>query len=83
VEFERDKFLLSDNKALLQIERIHTYLSKEAYWCQGIPLDFLTKAIEASLCFGVFHSGTQIGFARVVTDSATFAWLCDVTAIKA
>ncbi len=52
----------------------------EAYWCLGIPKNILAKAIGASLCFGVYDekTGFQIGFARIVTDKATFAWLCDV-----
>lgn len=61
----------------MQIETIHSLL-KEAYWCKGIPKTTLQAAIDGSLCFGVYQGLRQVAFARVVTDKATFAWLCDV-----
>ncbi|WP_171475517.1 GNAT family N-acetyltransferase [Frigoriglobus tundricola] len=57
---------------------IHRYLSRETYWAAGIPRDTLLKAVAASVCFGVYGADRQVGFARVVTDRATFAYLCDV-----
>jgi GNAT superfamily N-acetyltransferase len=58
---------------------IHDYLSRESYWAAGIPRDVLERAVAGSLCFGVYdEAGRQVGFARVVTDRATFAYLCDV-----
>lgn len=73
-----DDIEISTDKKLLQIDRIHDFLVN-AYWCQGIPKSVLEKAISTSLCFGVYdRGGLQIGFARVVSDYATFAWLCDV-----
>ena len=74
------EFNISYDKSLLQIDRIHHFLSTEAYWCLGIPKSILVKAIQSSLCFGVYDKSLnlQVGFARVVTDRATFAWLCDV-----
>ena len=57
---------------------VHAYLSQRAYWAQGRPLDVMQRAIEHSLCFGVYAGEAQVGFARVVTDYATFGWLCDV-----
>lgn len=88
----RDGFFVSTDRALLQIDRVHSFLSTEAYWCLGIPKETLAKALAASLCFGLYDrrddlhatdwvghkSPSQIGFARVVTDGATFAWICDV-----
>ena len=71
------EFELSDEKTSLQVERIH-HLLKDAYWCTGISKEVITAAINGSLCFGVYTDGKQVGFARVVTDCATFAWLCDV-----
>jgi GNAT superfamily N-acetyltransferase len=72
-------FSISTDKSKLQLERVHRFLSQEAYWCLGIPLEVVRKAISTSLCFGVYaESGEQIGFARVVSDQATFAWICDV-----
>ncbi len=57
------------------------YLSR-AYWCEGIPRSTVERAVENSLCFAVLHEGTQVGFARVVTDTATFAYLCDVYVLE-
>ena len=57
---------------------IHDFISS-SYWAKGIPLKTMAKAIDNSLCFGVFtESGNQVAFARMVTDSATFAYLADV-----
>lgn len=71
------EFEISDDKNLLQIEQIHSFL-KEAYWCKGIPLKTLQSAVESSLCFGVYKNKNQVAFARVITDAVTFAWICDV-----
>ena len=68
---------ISDDKSLLQIEVIHRLL-KDTYWCREIPLETVERSIKGSTCFGVYRKGIQIGFARVITDQATFAWLCDV-----
>ena len=73
-----DGFLFSDQKELLQIDRIHRYLSKESYWAKDIPAETVATSIQNSLCFGIYKSGIQIGFARWITDKATFGWLCDV-----
>ena len=67
-----------DDKSRLQINEIHKMLS-EAYWCKGVPTATVQSAIDGSICIGVYHiQGEQVGFARVVTDGATFAWICDV-----
>ena len=77
--WNKDNFLISTDKSLLQIARIHKFLSQDSYCCQGIPESFVARAIENSLCFGVYNANKeQIGFARVVTDYTGFAWLCDV-----
>lgn len=74
-----DGFSISTDQSLLQVDRIHQFLSQESYWSNSIPMSVVQKAIENSLCFGLYkNSGEQIGFARIVTDYATFAWLCDV-----
>jgi GNAT superfamily N-acetyltransferase len=80
MKIQDGQFFISDIKQDLQLERIYDFLSKEAYWCIGIPKSILEKAIASSICFGVYDDkfNLQIGFARVVTDKATFAWLCDV-----
>ncbi len=70
--------LFSTDKTKLQLDVIHTYLSKESYWAQNMPLDIVKKSIEGSICFGVYLKDKQIGYARVVTDNATFGYLADV-----
>jgi GNAT superfamily N-acetyltransferase len=65
------------DKAHLDIDAIHSFLS-QSYWSPGIPRAVVERAIANSLCFGVLHQGQQVGFARVVTDKATFAYLADV-----
>jgi len=69
---------ISTDPAKLDIEFIHTFLDRESYWAQGRPLDVVRRSLENSLCFGVYAGSDQVGFARVVTDYATFAWVCDV-----
>jgi len=78
-----DGILYSSDKKLLQLNVIHTYLSQESYWSQGIPEEIVRKSIEGSLCFAAYHENKQIAFARVVTDKATFAYLADVFVIEA
>jgi GNAT superfamily N-acetyltransferase len=70
---------ISSDPADIDFAVVHGYLSTEAYWCRGVPAATLRKAIANSLCFSAFgDAGAQVGFARVVTDRATFAYLCDV-----
>ena len=71
-------FSISTDNNLLDIDLIHNYLDKDSYWANGIPFDKLERSIKNSLCFGVYFNGKQIGFARVVTDKATFGYLADV-----
>jgi GNAT superfamily N-acetyltransferase len=73
-----DGYTISADRAKLDIAAIHEYLSQRSYWAQGRTLEVVQRAIENSLCFGVYEGASQAGFARVVTDYATFAWLCDV-----
>ena len=62
---------------------MHGYLHNDAYWCRGVPAATLRKAIAHSLCFNALDDdGAQVGFARVVTDRATFAYLCDVFVLE-
>jgi N-acetylglutamate synthase-like GNAT family acetyltransferase len=72
---------ISTDAARLDVEGIHAFL-RESYWSPGIPREVLERAIAHSLCFGAYESGRQVGFARVVTDRATFAWLCDVFVLE-
>jgi GNAT superfamily N-acetyltransferase len=74
-------FTIDTDKARLQLETIHRFLS-ESYWAKGLPLDVLRRAIEGSLCFGVYDGDDQVGFARVISDYATFAYLADVFVLE-
>jgi len=73
-----DDYRISTDPALLDIELIHRFLSRDSYWAQNIPLGVVQRSIAQSLCFGLYEAQRQIGFARVVTDAATFAYLADV-----
>lgn len=77
-EYQRDDYLISTDKTKLDLNLIHEYLSQRSYWARGRSLITVQNSIEHSLCFGVYNDTQQVGFARVVTDYATFAWLCDV-----
>lgn len=72
------QYTISTDKTKLNVEVIHRFLSEEAYWCLNIPLEIVQRSIENSLCFGVYQGENQVGFARVVTDQATFGYLADV-----
>jgi N-acetylglutamate synthase-like GNAT family acetyltransferase len=78
MEWKKAEYTITTDRKSFDISVIHQYLSNEAYWCRGIPLETLMRAIENSLCFGLFHKDQQIGFARMITDQATFAYLADV-----
>jgi GNAT superfamily N-acetyltransferase len=71
-------FIISTDNNLIDFESVYNYLSKESYWAKDIPVDTLRKAIASSMCFGIYNVNRQVGFARVVTDQATFAYICDV-----
>ncbi|MGR5295612.1 GNAT family N-acetyltransferase [Vibrio mediterranei] len=75
-------YFISSDKRLLDIPLIHRELAN-SYWAKGIPLDVVEKSIEHSLCFGVYTaSNEQVGFARMITDRATFAYLSDVFVVE-
>ena len=82
VEHQRDGYLISTDKTKLDVGLIHDFLSRVSYWAQGRPLEVVQKSIDHSLCFGIYAGTEQVGFARVVTDYATFAWLCDVFVLE-
>jgi len=62
----------------LERDMIHHYLSQQSYWAAGLPRDVFERSLAGSLCFGVYVAGKQVGFARMITDQATFAYLADV-----
>ena len=75
---------ISTDSADIDFAVVHGFLGREAYWSRGVPEATLRKAIEHSLCFSALaDDGAQVGFARVVTDRATFAYLCDVFVVQA
>jgi GNAT superfamily N-acetyltransferase len=71
-------YTISTDKSRLDIDMIHRFLSQESYWAKNIPRGLVETAIENSLCFGAYHHDRQIGFARVVTDYAVFAYVGDL-----
>jgi GNAT superfamily N-acetyltransferase len=73
---------ISTDTARLDVDAIHAFLT-QSYWSPGIPRATVARAIANSLCFGVFWQGQQVGFARMVTDKTTFAYLCDVYVLEA
>ena len=78
VESRRGEFLVSTDRTRLDLDVIHGFLTK-CYWAKGIPREVVARSIEHSLCFGVYDGGgVQVGFARVVSDFATVAYLGDV-----
>jgi GNAT superfamily N-acetyltransferase len=79
----RGDYLVSTDPALLDLPLIHDFLSNRSYWAAGIPVEVVRRSTENSLCFGLYQGTHQIGFARVVTDGATFAYLADVFVIEA
>ncbi len=81
-ELRRGEVLVSTDSARLNLDVIHGYLV-QSYWAKGIPRETLARAVEHSLCFGAYDSaGSQIGFARLITDFATFAYLADVFVLE-
>jgi len=77
MEWERDDYLISTDKSKIDLDAVHNFLSK-SYWAEGISKQVIEKSIENSFCFGVYFGERVIGFGRVVTDYATFAYLADV-----
>jgi GNAT superfamily N-acetyltransferase len=81
-EVWNDLYLISTDPEKQHVDAIHAFLSR-AYWSLAIPKETVAKAAANSLCFGLFHDGGQVGLARVITDRATFAYVCDVYVLEA
>jgi predicted N-acetyltransferase YhbS len=75
-EFRKEKFLINTDPSQLDVAAIHSFLTR-SWWAEGISKEVVARAVANSLCFGVFDGQKQIGFARVITDFATYAYLCD------
>jgi GNAT superfamily N-acetyltransferase len=78
----RGDLFVSTDPVLLDLAVIHDFLAKRSYWALGISRELQQRALDGSLCFGLYDGKRQIGLARVVTDRATFAWLCDVFVLE-
>lgn len=81
-EQQRGEYAISTSREKLDITVIHNFISTQSYWGIGRPLEVVQKSIENSLPFGIYHGDNLIGFARVVTDYATFAWIADVFVLE-
>lgn len=82
LQWERDGYLVSTDPARLDLTAIHEYIAR-SYWAAGIPFATVARAVAHSLCFGMYRGTAQVGFARTVTDCATFAYLADVYVLEA
>lgn len=77
-EWQRDRYVVSDDPTRLDLDLIHRFLSEESYWAEGRPRDIVERSIANSINLGLYEGERQLGLARVITDRATFAWVCDV-----
>jgi GNAT superfamily N-acetyltransferase len=75
------EYEISTDRSRLDVTLIHAFL-RSSYWAEGIPRDIVERSIERSLCFGAFLDGGQVGFARVISDFATFAYVADVFVLR-
>ena len=82
-EWHRVEYAISTDPARLKVALIHNYLSQTSYWAKGRSRKIVQRSIKNSPPFGVYQGDEQVGFARVVTDYATFAWLADVFVLEA
>ena len=80
-EHRKGKFVISTDEERFDLDMVHGFLT-ESYWAEGISREAVARSIENSLCFGVFCDGKQIGFARVISDYATFAYIGDVFVLE-
>ena len=80
-ERSRDTFRITTDPASMDVDAIHAYLTR-SYWAEGISKDLVARAMAGSLCFGLLDAGRQVGFARVIGDKATYAYLCDVYVLE-
>ncbi len=80
--WERGEYLINTDRSCLDVVLIHNFLSNESYWAVGRSVEVVKRSLDHSLCFGIYRNAEQVGFARVVTDFATFAWLADVFVVS-
>lgn len=78
-ELSLGEYSISTDRSKLDLDLVHEYLSERSYWAVGRSKDLVAKSVNHSICFGIYtNDSAQAGFARVVTDLSTFAWICDL-----
>lgn len=81
IEVTNNGYVITTDKQKMDVEAIHRYLTN-SYWATGIPKSVVEKSLANSLCFAILYNGAQVGFARLVTDMATFGYLADVYVLE-
>jgi GNAT superfamily N-acetyltransferase len=81
LDWQRDNYRITTDPQRFDVDAIHAYLTR-SYWAEGIPKSLVARSLEGSLGFGLFAGERQIGFARIISDRATFAYLCDVYVLE-
>ncbi|HYM95240.1 MAG TPA: GNAT family N-acetyltransferase [Chitinophagaceae bacterium] len=81
MEFYKGHFIISTDKSKIDLKLVHDFLT-HSYWAAGIPIELVQRSIENSLCFGIYNPAKQIGFAKVVSDFATYTYLADVFVLE-
>lgn len=76
------RYEVSTDRGRLDVGLIHRFLAEDSYWARGVSREVVERSLENSLCFGVYAGGSQVAFARAVTDRSTFAWLADVFVVE-
>src|SRR5579864_3278402 len=82
ITVKKAEFWITTDKSKLDLEFIHDFLANDAYWCKNIPYERVKRSVENSLSFGVFHNDKQIGYAKIISDYSTIAYLGDVFIIE-
>jgi GNAT superfamily N-acetyltransferase len=82
IELVRGEYVISTDRSRIDVAAVHAFLS-QSYWSPGIPEEIVRRGIAGAICFGIYHGRTQVGFARVITDQATYAYLADVYVLEA
>jgi GNAT superfamily N-acetyltransferase len=82
MQVQHGDYVISDEPARIDVAAIHDYLAR-SYWAEGIPRETVTRALQNSLCIGIYANGEQVGLVRMISDYATFAYVCDVYVLEA
>jgi GNAT superfamily N-acetyltransferase len=82
-ESTKENFSISTDKRKLNLPLIQDFLANRSYWAKGISMQIVKKCVQGSICFGVYEAKKQVGFARVISDCATFGYICDVFILEA